>query len=113
MIARRAAASSISQAISCRDDANSSKIGQIAPSANMRNGVPSTWKWKRPSSSFEFSRPAISGNSFQVRRSWVRSTAVSAEVLSGRPNSRPLVKKKRRNVATRFEASGVHCQTRS
>ncbi len=103
----------MSQAISCRDDSNSSKIGQMAPSANMRNGVASTWKWKRPCSSGELSRFAISGKSFQVRRSWVRSTAVSAEVLSGRPNSRPLVRKKRRNVATRCEASGVHCQTRS
>ncbi len=103
----------MSQAMSRRDDSNSSKIGQIAPSAYMRNGVASTWKWKRPSTSREFSSPAISGNSFQVLRSWVRSTAVSAEVRSGRPNSRPLVRKKRRKVATRLEASGVHCHTRS
>ena len=34
----------MSQAISILEDSNSSKIGQIAPSAYIRNGVPSTWK---------------------------------------------------------------------
>ena len=45
----------------------------------------------------------MTGKSLCVLRSCVRSTAVSALVLSGLPNRRPLVRKKRRKVAARFD----------